>query len=68
MMVATYRMVEQGWTAEEAMNDMEMHGFSPVHRMICPRLASYEAQFPQLFKTSPAFRSLRDTPSPAPDH
>ena len=68
MMVAAYRMSEQGWSAEEAMNDMEIHGYSSFHHMICPRLASYEAEFPHVLKTSPAFQKLRDTATPAPDH
>jgi protein-tyrosine phosphatase len=68
MMVAAYRISEQGWTAEEAMKDMEIHGYSSFHHMICPRLASYEAEFPRVLKTSPAFQKLRDTALPTPDH
>ena len=68
MMVAAYRMSEQGWSAEEAMKDMEIHGYSSFHHMICPRLVPYEAEFPKVLKTSPAFKKLRDTASPAPDH
>lgn len=60
MMIASYRMAEEGWSAEGAEKEMEKYGFSFVHRwMICPRLLSYEGQFPQRFKTSPEFRDLR---------
>lgn len=59
MMIATYRMAEEGWTAEEAMKEMEAYGFTSSHHLICPGLSSYEARFPRRFKTSPAFRDLR---------
>jgi len=63
MTIAAYRMAEQGWTAKDAMKEMEAYGFSASHRFICPTLASYEASFPRRFSSNPAFRSLR-TPSP----
>jgi tyrosine-protein phosphatase SIW14 len=59
MMIAAYRMAEQGWTAEQAMKEMEAYGFTSSHYLICPGLSSYEARFPRRFKTSPAFRDLR---------
>ena len=59
MMIAAYRMAEQGWSAEEAMKEMEAYGFTSSHHLICPGLSSYEARFPRRFKTSPAFRDLR---------
>ena len=59
MMVAAYRMAEQGWTAEEAMKEMEAYGFTSSHYLICPGLSSYEARFPRRFKTSRAFHGLR---------
>jgi protein tyrosine/serine phosphatase len=60
MMIASYRMAEEGWSAEKAEKEMEKFGFSFIHRhLICPRLSSYEEKFPQRFKTSPAFRDLR---------
>jgi tyrosine-protein phosphatase SIW14 len=59
MMIAAYRMVEEGWTAEEAMKEMEAYGFTSSHYLICAGLSSYEARFPRRFKTSPAFRDLR---------
>jgi tyrosine-protein phosphatase SIW14 len=59
MMIAAFRMAEEGWTAEEAMKEMEAYGFTSSHHLICPGLSSYEAEFPKRFKTSPAFRDLR---------
>jgi tyrosine-protein phosphatase SIW14 len=60
MMIASYRMAEEDWSAERAEKEMEKFGFSFAHRrLICPRLSSYEEEFPRHFKTSPAFRDLR---------
>lgn len=59
MMIAAYRMAEQGWTAKEAMGEMETYGFRSPHHLICPGLSSYEARFPEQFKTAPVFRDLR---------
>ena len=59
MMIASYRMAQEGWSAEKAEKEMEKFGFSFTHRrLICPGLSSYEEKFPQRFKTSPAFRHL----------
>jgi tyrosine-protein phosphatase SIW14 len=59
MMIAAYRMAEQGWSAEKAEQEMEKFGFSFTHRrLICPGLSSYEESFPRRFKTSPAFQDL----------
>jgi tyrosine-protein phosphatase SIW14 len=63
MIIAAYRMAEQGWTAKEAMKEMKAYGFSSPHHLICPGLASYEASFPRRFRTDSAFRELR---APAP--
>ena len=60
MMIASYRMAEEGWSAQRAENEMGKFGFSFAHRrLICPGLSSYEEDFPHHFKTSPAFRDLR---------
>ena len=59
MDIAAYRMAEQGWTAEEAKREMEAYGVNWFHRMICPRLSSYEETFPERFRTSTAFQGLR---------
>jgi len=63
MTIAAYRMAEQGWTAKDAMKEMEAYGFSSSHHLICPGLSSYEASFPRRFETDPVFSNLR---SPAP--
>ena len=60
MMIASYRMAEEGWSAERAEKEMEKFGFSFAHRrLICPGLSSYEEDFPHHFRTSAEFRDLR---------
>src|ERR1700733_852533 len=59
MMVAAYRIAEEGWTADEAMKEMKSFGFTRVHHFICPGLARYEKHFPDRLKTSPAFEEER---------
>jgi tyrosine-protein phosphatase SIW14 len=59
MMIAAYRMADQGWTAEEAMREMQAFGFSRPHHFICPSLAGYERSFPERLKSSPEFTELR---------
>jgi len=66
MMIAAYRIAEQGWTAEEAMNEMKAYGFNSWHHLICPGLSSYEEKFPERFKASPAFLDLRRHESAQP--
>lgn len=67
MDIAAYRMAEQNWTAEQARKEMEVYGVNWFHRTICPRLGSYEKDFPRRFETSPAFRELRsDKRAPQP--
>ncbi len=53
MAVAAYRMAEEGWSAEEAMNEMKAFGFTAVHHAICLGLADYEESFPERLKTKP---------------
>ena len=59
MMVAAYRMAEEGWSPEEAMKEMKSFGFTKSHHFICPGLARYEQEFPQRFKNDAAFAELR---------
>jgi protein tyrosine/serine phosphatase len=59
MMIAAYRMAAQGWTADEALSEMERFGFSGAHHFICPTLASYEKNFPKHLRSDPVFRGLR---------
>jgi tyrosine-protein phosphatase SIW14 len=73
MMIAAYRMTEQGWAAEESLREMELFGFSTKHKMICPGLTSFESNFPSAFVNDPAFQNLRSpaaassAPSNPPD-
>jgi hypothetical protein len=67
MMIAAYRMAEEGWTAKQGMEEMTKYGFSVAHRrLICPRLADYEEHFPERFATKPEFEELRSTKSSHP--
>ena len=59
MMIAAFRMAEQGWTADEAKHEMRTDGFTALHHLICPGLSLYETDFPQRYRTSPAFQDLR---------
>jgi tyrosine-protein phosphatase SIW14 len=59
MMIASYRMAEQGWTAAEALGEMKAFGFSSFHEQVCYGLASYEQRFPALPSSSPAFSTWR---------
>ena len=60
MMVAAYRMAEEDWTADEAMNEMKSFGFTRTHHFICPGLASYEKHFPDHLKNNAAFLRGRE--------
>jgi len=42
MMIAAYRMAEQGWPAAQAKAEMKAHGFTTLHHVICPGLARSE--------------------------
>ena len=59
MMVAAYRMAEEGWTADEAMIEMQSFGFTRSHHFICPSLAGYEKHFPEHLKSDPIFEEER---------
>ena len=66
MAVASYRIAEEGWSAEEAMKEMELFGFSGAHHAICPTLAEFEKHFPEHWKTHEAFKDLRPGGSVVP--
>ncbi len=65
MAVASYRMAEEGWSADEAMKEMKTFGFSAVHRAMCPGLADYEESFPERLKKDQAFKELQPYPAAA---
>lgn len=64
MAVASYRMGLEGWSADEAMKEMEFFGFSMIHHAICPGLATYEENFPKRLKKNPAFKELQAQSGP----
>jgi protein tyrosine phosphatase (PTP) superfamily phosphohydrolase (DUF442 family) len=65
MMIAAYRMVEQHWSPEQALEEMQMHGFNFAHRrLICPGLSHYEEHFLERFRKEPAFEKLRSQQRP----
>lgn len=59
MAVAAYRMAEEGWSADQALAEMEKFGFDWRHHMICPTLQSYEKSFPKRLRNDDAFRDLK---------
>jgi protein-tyrosine phosphatase len=59
MAIASYRMAQEGWSADEARKEMELFGFTGVHHLICPALAHYEKEFPEHLKANPAFKELQ---------
>lgn len=58
MAIASYRMAEEGWSADEAMKEMQLFGYRGIHRVICPTLANYEREFPKHLKTNPLLQEL----------
>jgi protein tyrosine phosphatase (PTP) superfamily phosphohydrolase (DUF442 family) len=56
MVIAAYRMADEGWTPEEARKEMEKFGF---HHLVCPRLGPYEKRFPEHLKNSSVFADWR---------
>jgi tyrosine-protein phosphatase SIW14 len=59
MMIASYRMALEDWSANDAMLEMQHFGFTRSHHLICPRLAPYEQSFPKHLKNNPVFEELR---------
>lgn len=64
MAIATYRMTEEGWSADEALKEMEEFGFRGIHHFICPTLHSYEQSFPTHLKSNPIFKDLEADKKP----
>ena len=58
MMIASYRMAVEGWSADDAMLEMQHFGFTRAHHFICPRLRPYEQAFPSHLKSNPVFQGL----------
>lgn len=57
MMIAAYRMAVEGWTYQEARQEMNKFGF---HHYVCAALVRYEKRFPERLKTSAAFEEWRN--------
>ena len=64
MMIAAYRMAEQGWTAEQARQEMEKFGFDFIHSTWCHKLKTYEAGFPEKLANNASFQPVRTAFSP----
>lgn len=58
MMIASYRMAADGWSAKEAMAEMKAFGFTRSHHFICPGLARYGRHFPDHLRKNPVFEKL----------
>jgi tyrosine-protein phosphatase SIW14 len=66
MMIAAYRMDEQGWTADESLGEMKTFGLSMFHRMICSPIESYEAKFPSIMSGNAEFQVAQKADATAP--
>lgn len=55
MAIASYRMAK-GWSAHDAMREMQLFGFSGFHRLRFPALVRFEKEFPEHLKTASAFQ------------
>lgn len=64
MAIASYRMADEGWSADEAMTEMKLFGFRGAHHAICPGLAAYEKSFPNHLHTNPAFKTQNPQAQP----
>jgi tyrosine-protein phosphatase SIW14 len=59
MLIASYRMAEQGWSPDEAMKEMEDFGYNRLHHLMCMGMPRYVKRFPEHFKKNPVFAGLR---------
>ena len=56
--IASYRIADEGWSADEALNEMEAFGFTGVHHVICPGVKSYVEQLPKKLQKNSAFQGV----------
>jgi tyrosine-protein phosphatase SIW14 len=63
-MVATYRIAQQHWTADQAIREMYSFGF---HYYLYPNMESYVRKFPANFAAGSAFSLLRAVPARQPE-
>jgi hypothetical protein len=59
-MVAAYRIAQQHWTADQAVQEMYSFGF---HYYLYPNMESYVRKFPANFAAGSAFLLLRGVPA-----
>lgn len=59
MMIAAYRIKVQGWTADQALHEMQSFGFRGARTLACPGLTRYEQSFPQRLRGDPIFQDLQ---------
>jgi tyrosine-protein phosphatase SIW14 len=59
MAVAAYRMGIEGWSADEALKEMKLFGYSGLHHAICPGLGRFEKNFPKHLEKNPDFKDIR---------
>src|SRR5260370_42482557 len=60
VMVAAYRIAQQNWTADQAVDERYSFGF---HYHLYRRMQSYVREFPARFAADPAFAPLHDSPA-----
>jgi protein tyrosine/serine phosphatase len=59
LMIAAYRMAEDGWTRKEAFAEMRSNGFNWMHQIAwCPETYHYEQHFAEKLKTDSALQKL----------
>ncbi len=66
LMIAAYRMAEQGWTPEQARDEMKDFGFNFIHRSWCHALEAYELNFPQQLAADPSLQPFQTEQSAPP--
>lgn len=62
MLVAAFRMAEQGWTPPEAMREMRAFGDNVLHRTWCRAVVKYTENFSRQYSTDPVFLPLKSAP------
>ena len=63
LLIAVYRMAEEGWTPEQASDEMKNFGFNLIHRSWCHALVDYEEYFPRQLAADPDLRPFLAAPS-----
>jgi hypothetical protein len=61
-MVAAYRIAQQNWTPDQAIDEMHSFGF---HYHLYPGMKNYVREFPAVFGADPIFAPVRALPHAA---